>query len=34
MDFLSNWYVLAGMGLALAALIGVLVYSQMKKNDD
>jgi hypothetical protein len=34
MDFLSEPLVLAGMGLALVALIGVMIFMRMKKNDD
>jgi LPXTG-motif cell wall-anchored protein len=34
MDFLSNPLVLAGMGLALVALIGVMIYMRNKKADD
>jgi len=34
MDFLSNPFVLGGMGLALVALIGLMVFMRMKKNDD
>lgn len=34
MDFLSSPLVLGGMGLALVALVGVMVYMRMKKNDD
>jgi hypothetical protein len=33
-DALGNPLVLAGMGLALVALIGVMIYLRSKKNDD
>lgn len=34
MELLSSPLVLGGMGLALVALVGVMVYMRMKKNDD
>jgi hypothetical protein len=34
MDFLSNTYVLVGMVVALLALIGLMVFMRMKKDDD
>jgi hypothetical protein len=33
-DFLSQWYVLAGMGVLLAALIGAMIFIRMKRKDD
>jgi len=34
MDFLSNPLVLGGMVVALLALVGLMVFMRMKKNDD
>lgn len=34
MDFLSNPLVLAGMGVALVALVGLMIFMRMKKKDD
>lgn len=34
MEFLSSWPVMIGMGVALLALIGVMIYLRMKPRDD
>jgi hypothetical protein len=34
MDFLSSTGVMVGMGVALLALIGVMIYLRMKPKDD
>ncbi len=34
MDILSNTYVLVGMVVALLALVGLMVFMRMKKDDD
>mgnify|MGYP001416588520 CR=1 FL=1 len=34
MDFLSNTGVMVGMGVALLALIGVMIYLRMKPRDE
>jgi hypothetical protein len=34
MDFLSNTGVMIGMGVALLALIGVMIYLRMKPKDE
>jgi hypothetical protein len=34
MDFLSNVWVMVGMGVALLSLVGVMIYLRMKPKDD
>ncbi len=34
MDFLGNTWVMIGMGLALVALIGVMIFLRMKPKDE
>ena len=34
MNFLGNTYVMIGMGLALVALIGVMIFLRMKPRDE
>jgi hypothetical protein len=34
MDFLGNTYVMIGMGVALVALIGVMIFLRMKPRDE
>jgi hypothetical protein len=34
MNFLSNTWVMVGMGLALLALIGVMIFLRMKPRDE
>lgn len=34
MNFLGNIWVMVGMGVALLALIGVMIFLRMKPNDD
>ncbi len=34
MDFLSKTWVMVGMGLALVALIGVMIFLRMKPRDE
>jgi hypothetical protein len=34
MDFLGNTYVMIGMGIALVALIGVMIFLRMKPRDE
>lgn len=34
MDFLGNTYVMIGMGLALVALIGVMIFLRMKPKEE
>jgi ElaB/YqjD/DUF883 family membrane-anchored ribosome-binding protein len=34
MDFLSNPWVMVGMGAALLALIGVMIFLRMKPRDE
>jgi hypothetical protein len=34
MNFLGNTYVMIGMGVALVALIGVMIFLRMKPRDE
>ena len=34
MNFLGNTWVMVGMGVALVALIGVMIFLRMKPRDD
>ena len=34
MDFLGNTWVMVGMGVALIALIGVMIFLRMKPRDE
>lgn len=34
MDFLGNWWVMAGMFVALLALIGLMIFLRKKKGDE
>jgi hypothetical protein len=34
MEFLGNTYVMIGMGVALVALIGVMIFLRMKPRDE
>ena len=34
MDFLGNTWVMVGMGVALLALIGVMIFLRMKPRDE
>lgn len=34
MNFLGNTWVMVGMGLALVALIGVMIFLRMKPRED
>jgi len=34
MDFLGNTYVMIGMGVALVALIGLMIFLRMKPKDE
>jgi len=34
MDFLNDWRVMGGMLLAVAALIGLLIYMRKKNKDE
>jgi hypothetical protein len=34
MDFLGNTWVMVGMGVALVALIGVMIFLRMKPRDE
>lgn len=34
MEFLGNTWVMVGMGVALLALIGVMIFLRMKPRDD
>ena len=34
MDFLGNTWVMVGMGVALVALIGLMIFLRMKPRDD
>jgi hypothetical protein len=34
MNFLGNTWVMVGMGLALVALIGVMIFLRMKPRDE
>jgi hypothetical protein len=34
MDFLGNTWVMIGMGVALVALIGVMIFLRMKPRDE
>jgi hypothetical protein len=34
MDFLGNTWVMVGMGVALVALIGIMIFLRMKPRDD
>ena len=33
-DFLGQWYVIAGMVVALLALVGVMIFLRMKPRDE
>ena len=33
-DFLSNWYIIAGMIVGLLALVGVMIFLRMKPKDE
>ena len=34
MNFLGNTWVMVGMGVALVALIGIMIFLRMKPRDD